>query len=479
MDEGMVLVYPELILHGKIPYRDFETFYGPANPYLLAGAYYFGGTNIFTERAMGLLYRLMAVLAVFGIARRWGVEPGAGCMFIAGALFICTQLIASAWIGAMACALSGIWMLSSNAVRIRCLFAGLLGGGAILFRPDIAPAVVLSAVTLLWRATWRERAQFLMGTGVAALPYLAMAWQAGLTNLWNNLFFYPVIVSNPGRRLPLSSAEPYVFSLLILHVVSCAIIGIAGIGRLRREKGSLTGVLLLSVAILALVLTPQTMQRLDLGHLLFAAIVSLPLLPVALVELATKFAAASRFVGLAAVMACVVAIQALAPEISMQVRAAYVAGLTARNSTAIFVEEGTRSFPLTSPAAARATAALFEKLEQLSRPGERLFVGPGDLRRTNYCDTFIYHLFPQLTPGTYFLEMNPLSANRPGSRLAADVASADWLILNRTWDNWHEPNRSVENGEDTASRVVQSAFAPVKEFGPYILLQRKSRDQRQ
>jgi hypothetical protein len=122
---------------------------------------------------------------------------------------------------------------------------------------------------------------------------------------------------------------------------------------------------------------------------------------------------------------------------------------------------------------------LFEKLETLSKPGERLFVGPGDLRRTNYSDTYIYHIFPKLRPASYFLEMNPFSANRPGSRLATDVASADWLVLNRAWDNWQEPNRSVENGEDTANQVVQTQFTQIGEYGPFLLFQHKPTSERQ
>src|SRR6266446_5722595 len=31
MDEGMVLVYPEMILKGQLPYRDFESITGPGN----------------------------------------------------------------------------------------------------------------------------------------------------------------------------------------------------------------------------------------------------------------------------------------------------------------------------------------------------------------------------------------------------------------------------------------------------------------
>ena len=80
---------------------------------------------------------------------------------------------------------------------------------------------------------------------------------------------------------------------------------------------------------------------------------------------------------------------------------------------------------------------------------------------------------PKLTPATYFLEMNPLSANRPGSRLAADVQSADWLVLNRAWDSWDEPNRSFEYGSNAPNAVVQRDFVQRGEFGPFLLWQRK------
>jgi hypothetical protein len=91
-------------------------------------------------------------------------------------------------------------------------------------------------------------------------------------------------------------------------------------------------------------------------------------------------------------------------------------------------------------------------------PGPRLFVGPADLRRTNYNDTFIYYMLPRLQPATYFLEMNPGSANRPDSRLAKDIASADWLILNHGLDQWNEPNGSAKFASDAPMRVVRDQF---------------------
>src|SRR5438552_13682126 len=45
-------------------------------------------------------------------------------------------------------------------------------------------------------------------------------------------------------------------------------------------------------------------------------------------------------------------------------------------------------------------------------PGTTLFVGPLDLRRTNYNDTFIYHLMLQLRPATYFSQSTRFTSPR-------------------------------------------------------------------
>src|SRR4029077_6646642 len=38
-DEGIALVYPEMFLKGRLPYRDFESNYGPGNLLILSTAY--------------------------------------------------------------------------------------------------------------------------------------------------------------------------------------------------------------------------------------------------------------------------------------------------------------------------------------------------------------------------------------------------------------------------------------------------------
>src|SRR5712691_9981102 len=71
MDEVMVLVYPEMLLKGHLPYRDFESIYGPGNISILAAAYAGFGTNIFVERGVGLICRLLILVGIFGIVQRW------------------------------------------------------------------------------------------------------------------------------------------------------------------------------------------------------------------------------------------------------------------------------------------------------------------------------------------------------------------------------------------------------------------------
>src|SRR5713226_3960891 len=71
-DEGIALVHPELLLKGLVPYRDFERIYGPGNLLILAATYPIFGIHIFVERAVGLAYRLLILLSIFGIAKRWG-----------------------------------------------------------------------------------------------------------------------------------------------------------------------------------------------------------------------------------------------------------------------------------------------------------------------------------------------------------------------------------------------------------------------
>jgi hypothetical protein len=138
------------------------------------------------------------------------------------------------------------------------------------------------------------------------------------------------------------------------------------------------------------------------------------------------------------------------------------------------VQRGDRYFYLGDFRAYEGVQAAVDELGKLAKPGDRLLVGPSDLRRTWYSDVFIYWLFPELDPATYYIEMDPGLANKPGSSLAADVASADFVILTGLWDGWMEPNSSMDYGSDAPNQVLRDHFCVVGNYtdGQAVLYQR-------
>jgi hypothetical protein len=112
-----------------------------------------------------------------------------------------------------------------------------------------------------------------------------------------------------------------------------------------------------------------------------------------------------------------------------------------------------------------AATELLPEVERVSDPGDRLFVGPRDLRQTPYSDAYLYYLLPDLTPATRFIEMDPGVADAEGSGLAEDLASADVVVLSRVWDAWAEPNDSRKVGSDEPVRVLEEQFCHVASFG--------------
>jgi hypothetical protein len=284
-----------------------------------------------------------------------------------------------------------------------------------------------------------------------------------------------VFRSSPGRRLPILSADLYLICFFVLHVIASLFSAVVGAKVVRAQPREIGARLLLGSALLGLGLTHQVVQRLDLMHVLSAAIVSIGLLPWSVTALlSTRNPTSVRRWSAALSITAVFAVLAFAaPELFARFRQEIVSSLNPTADTTGFVKINSRSFPLGAADRTRSANEIGAALTEAAAPGQKLFVGPADLRRTNYNNTFFYHLLPQLVPATYFLEMNPLSANRPDSRLAADVQSADWLLLDRTLDNWNEPNRSVEFGSDVPSVIVRDQFELVKEAGNYLLFRNR------
>ncbi|MFL6590181.1 MAG: hypothetical protein ACJ8M4_08415 [Chthoniobacterales bacterium] len=477
MDEGMVLLYPEMIQKGAVPYRDFETFYAPGNPWLLAGVYSTFGTTITVERTTGLVYRVAILLAIFCLTQRRGTAVAVGSTLLSGALLMPCEIIAYAWMAGLACVLWYLWLITSdNLTPVRCVVAGLTAGLALLFRLDLLPALVLASAPLLFFLSWPQRIKVGAGLIIALLPLLVLTAMIGVEPVINNLFVFPVLRANAGRHLPVFSVERSTRILFFVHLLAVAVDIVAGalIAKQQpRRRGNMT---LLAMSLVAAAISHQAWQRLDMFHLVLAAFLSLGILPFALTTIASRWCPRSwsnTRIAIAAAVAVALLVAWVEPTFVSTLRSAFSEGLQTKPSEMAAVEKNGRKFWVGSLKTAVMIQQMLDRLDDLSTPGQRIFVGPQDLRRTNYCDTFIYHLMPKLRPATYFLEMNPFSANRPGSRLASDIRTADWVILNRRWDRWEEANRSGENGSDEPNRVVRENFVFVAAYGPYGLFRRR------
>ena len=475
MDEGTLLLYPEMIQRGAVPYRDFETFYGPGNPYFLAAVYSLFGTNIVVEGMVGLFYRVVILIALFGITRRWGTPIATLCTLMSGLLLLPLSIVAFAWFGAVACALSFIWVMAEAGQPWRYFGGGLLAALALTFRPDLGPAVVMAALVLIWPLSQSLRLKFVFGAAVGLIPFAVVTVVAGPEQVFNNIFLYPVIRSGPARRIPFFSAHPLLVRLFIVIVLAAIANIVAGILAVRAHREGRRERVLLAFALFGASVLPQAWQRLDLAHLLFVAFLVIGLLPLSLFSVVARRVENRKegWLALGSASTVTFLVVAIAPYLASMSLTSFADALRTSPKGTIFVQRGSRSFPAGYPERVIQIGCMLDDLERLSRPGERLFVGPKNLRRTNYNDTFIYHLVPSLRPATYFLEMNPGSANRPGSRLASDVLSADWLILNQEWDSSGEPNRSTESGSAEAADVVKNHFQIVGRYGSFGLLRRK------
>ena len=112
-----------------------------------------------------------------------------------------------------------------------------------------------------------------------------------------------------------------------------------------------------------------------------------------------------------------------------------------------------------------AAEAMLDDVERLSEPGDRVIVGTGDLRRTPYSEAYLYYLLPQLVPGTRYIEMDPGVANADDSGLADELRESDIVILSTMYDNWIEPNTSMDAGSAEPGEVLDELYCLHDRYG--------------
>ncbi|HRW39889.1 MAG TPA: hypothetical protein P5254_19465, partial [Aquihabitans sp.] len=375
----------------------------------------------------------------------------------------------------------------------RLLASGVLAGLGLLFRPDVVVAVALATSGLLWglgRPRWVRWA-----TGavpVLALYVVHLVW-AGPGNAIRGMFLEPVFDLRGGRSLPrppswdtfdgalqkvaLLRPQPWplpalrspaqAFVWFFLLPLATAFVVAVGAWRVRAEPEAWRPRVLLTVGLLGLGLMPQALQRADTTHLAWVSCVTLAFLPAAIAEALSHVGPIGRRRQLAPTMA-VLAVALLPLVVIPHFTARTYVDLVRQSANGeVFgypVTYRGRTFYLGAKDIAPAAQRMLDEVGPQMQPGERLFVGTADLRKTPYSDAYLYYLLADLVPGTRYIEMDPGMANAPDSGLADEVASSDWLILSHVWDAWDEPNDSRVLGPDAPNEVVRRDFCLVGEY---------------
>jgi len=505
MEEGFMLVFPKRMLAGDVPNVDFLHLYGPGSLHTLMGWYSVFGYTLGSQRTFGLLQHVGLIFGAYALCRAWGHRI-AVISAITVTLLVITPigLSALAWEGAVALALWAI-VFGVRALHVEgrertwCLAAmGALAGFALTFRPDLVIALGLALAFLLWRArAWRAP---LVGALVGAIPMWIHLAVAGIGPSWRGMVADPVKYLRPGRelprppsfghidgalqavvegpadapwwRLPALAANHQLFFWFWLVVIAAFGVTATAAWLWFRRGRTPQRAALLAGALLGLGMLPQALQRPDSTHLAWGSCVTMAMvapLVVELLALRTEPWSLLRRDLVAAALITVVFL-VICPFYTYRTYLLYTRISVGNKPGGFEVSRDERRFFFGNEALRQASQSAIDDLERLSTPGQRLLVGPADLSRTIYSDVAFYFMFPELTPATFYIEMDPGLADREGSSLASDVESADWVLLTNFWTGWFEPNASSIFGSDAPNQVVANNFCLVGNYDNALVL---------
>jgi len=502
MEEGFMLVFPRLVQQGKVPNVDFLHLYGPASLDVLAVWYRIFGYSLESERTFGLLQHLGIIFAVYTVARVAGHLAATGAALVATVLILTPiGLSALAWHGGVAL---GLWAIVF-AIRGRqgddrfrdWWWAGGLAGLALGYRPDL----VLALAVALAFAVWRRRRQLwclVAGLFVGLIPMLWHVADAGPRNAFRGMVLDPVVRLRPGRELPrppswgiidgalqavaegspprwplpAMAASHQLFIWFFAVIVIAIAVPLAAWWMRRRDRPSprAAATAILVAGLFGLGILPQALQRPDSTHLAWVAVVSWSLLVPLLALWGKDHAPATTSRSLMATAFVGVLMLVICPFYTYRHHLLHTRVSLGDLPAPFLVERDGRKFWFGDKTVADGLNEMIPDLETMSKPGDRLIVGPADLSRTIYSDVSIYYLFPELVPGTKYIEMDPGLADRKGSGLAQEIERADFLVLTNIWTGWHEPNASDKHLSQEANQAVADNFCLAKRYEDNLVL---------
>jgi len=297
---------------------------------------------------------------------------------------------------------------------------------------------------------------------------------------WNHLDGYlerSRATVRPKWPLPSLDTSQQLFVWFFLLLATALFVAVVAIWSVRRDPSRLRGRVLLTLALFGLALVPQALQRVDSAHFGWVSCVPVAILPLAILELRAARAPLRhpRRASLLSVGAVGIVVALTLPYFTAWPFADFTAQTFGKHRLALPITRDGRTFYYARADVQKAANELLAKVPEVAKPGDKLFVGPTDLRYTPYSDVWLYYLLPEYPPGTYYIEMDPGLANAKSSGLAEDLAHSKIAILSKVWDLWREPNDSSKPGSDASNKVLARHFCKVGEYGGLYLLYHRCR----
>jgi len=450
LDEIILLDYPDVVRRGATPHEDFYTVYARLGYDVLGSAYDVVAYSPHVERAVGLGYQVTVVLGVWALCRRLGRRVAIGSGLLAVTLMP-NDVTAFAWLGGLGLALWALVLVRSESRRWAWLLGGVLAGLSIGWRYEMAVVVGLSLLPLVHR---HRRAPFvLLGGVMGAAPTVWHLFHVGEA-AWGNL---------TGRmgvnfQLEPGSVPPHVHWGMAVGALALAVLVLRALRVRAREDWAW--------ALLGLSVVPQAVQRIDVYHFGFAAVIVCPLAFAGGVDLVRRSDdGRARRLGVAGLV------------VLLSVPALFAVGSAATAATAPetgTVTSGSRSIRLPADRVTD-TQALLDDVREVVPAGSALFLGSDQMGRTSFNAYPLYYLLSEdYEFNSYFLELAAGVAERDGSGLSADIRRADALILARfdsaTGDRLFP---FAPRGFGEHDRTVREEFELVRTYGRLSLWARR------
>jgi hypothetical protein len=417
LDEGYFVQQAARVLHGQVPYRDFETLYTPGLAYLHAGLFALvGGPSLVAARVLAWIARAALALVLFSITRPlvrntwWAAVPG---------LILLVGLDDAparwephpGWLSSLFAVLAA-WALG----RGRLATGGVLAAATYAFKQNTG--VFILAAILVW--SWPRLRRPLIGFAVPTA-----LWLAALLAMGVQPSELGVLVGAVNEASLLSAPEP------TLLIPLAAIVG--AVWLIRRDSNPHLRVYLLCGVALFLTEFP----RMDTLHLLWSA-------PLLLVLGAVTLERLPRGTALACLAATVVL---LWPNFSS--RLAFLAlpraaldDVQAPLQTALDIQ------------------GAVDDVRARTQPGEPLFVYP--------TSPLLYVLADRPNP-TRFDHLNPGAASPAQiEQLIAELERSNTrvVVISDFWDSvWGAPGANAE-----LEAYLAGHFTEVDRHGPYRVL---------